>query len=118
MKTSQTHYNIISFGWLDYCVDITELDMVEFSGWYRYHTMCYNCFNFWLQFRAEKKELKSTAQTDKALLEKSSLDITLLPESSEDQRLAELIKYEDVSDGSMYYSITTMLKNWLVIDCP
>ena len=55
--------------------------------------------------------MKSTAQTDKALLEKSSLDITLLPESSEDQRLAELIKYEDVSDGSMYHSMTSMLSN-------
>ena len=64
-----------------------------------------------IQFRAEKKELKSTAQTDKALLEKSSLDITLLPESSEDQRLAELIKYEDVSDGSMYHSMALMLRN-------
>ena len=64
-----------------------------------------------IQFRAEKKELKSTAQVDKALLEKSSLDITLLPESSEDQRLAELIKYEDVSDGSMYHSMASMLRN-------
>ena len=64
-----------------------------------------------IQFRAEKRELKSTAQTDKALLEKSSLDITLLPESSEDQRLAELIKYEDVSDGSMYHSMAPMLRN-------
>ncbi|XP_061180506.1 coiled-coil domain-containing protein 130 homolog [Saccostrea echinata] len=46
------------------------------------------------QFREEKKALKKTAMEDKDLLERSSLDITLLPESKEDVKIASLLKYK------------------------
>ncbi|XP_031626271.1 coiled-coil domain-containing protein 130 homolog [Contarinia nasturtii] len=44
------------------------------------------------EFRNKKKELKSEADKDKALLLKSSLDIELLPENDQDARLAAMMK--------------------------
>jgi len=57
---------------------------------------------FFCQFRAEKKELKATTAADKALLHKASLDMSLVPESPEDKKLAALIKYQDSHPGSEY----------------
>ena len=41
----------------------------------------------------EKKEIAAMKAADRALLDKCSLDIELVPEEEEDQRLAGLIKY-------------------------
>lgn len=41
----------------------------------------------------EKKEIAAVKAADRALLDKCSLDIELVPEEEEDQRLAGLIKY-------------------------
>lgn len=51
----------------------------------------------------EKKALKKTESEDKDLLQRASLDITLLPEAEEDARLASLLKYK--STESMYLVI-------------
>ncbi|KAI0230604.1 coiled-coil domain containing 130 [Lamellibrachia satsuma] len=49
-------------------------------------------------FRAEKKALNDTEARDKALLQKSSLDINLVEEDEEDKRIAHLLnKYKTVS---------------------
>uniref|UniRef100_F6ZD00 Probable splicing factor YJU2B n=1 Tax=Ciona intestinalis TaxID=7719 RepID=F6ZD00_CIOIN len=53
------------------------------------------------KFRSEKKRLEETARSDKALLDKSSLDIKLLPESEEDKKMAELLKYQTVKSLEM-----------------
>ncbi|XP_044756653.1 coiled-coil domain-containing protein 130 homolog [Coccinella septempunctata] len=47
-------------------------------------------------FREKSKELKSSAAQDRALLEKSSLDIPLVSETAEDRKMASLLskKYE------------------------
>lgn len=42
-------------------------------------------------FRAKKKELQLQAEKDRALLAKSSLQISLVPEASEDGRIAKLL---------------------------
>nr|SVE83904.1 EOG090X0DK6 [Daphnia pulex] len=44
------------------------------------------------QFRTAKKELKARAAVDAALLAKSSLDIKLLPQSEDDQKIASLLR--------------------------
>lgn len=44
------------------------------------------------EFRAKKKELKAEADRDKALLQKSSLNIELLPENDQDARLAAMMR--------------------------
>ena len=49
-----------------------------------------------LLLQTEKKAIKVTADEDKALLAKSSLDLHLVEEHSDDLRLAKLIKYEAV----------------------
>lgn len=46
------------------------------------------------EFRKQKKELKVESEKDKALLQKSSLDIELLPESDQDARLAAIIRLQ------------------------
>lgn len=46
------------------------------------------------EFRLRKKELKTEAERDQALLTKSSLDIELLPESDQDSRLAAMMKLQ------------------------
>lgn len=46
------------------------------------------------EFRNKKKELKSEADKDNALLAKSSLDIELLPENDQDIRLAAMMKLQ------------------------
>lgn len=46
------------------------------------------------EFRKKKKELKSEADKDQALLAKSSLDIELLPESDQDARLAAIMRLQ------------------------
>lgn len=51
----------------------------------------------------EKKALKKTESEDKDLLQRASLDITLLPEAEEDAKLASLLKYK--STESMYLVI-------------
>lgn len=48
-------------------------------------------------FRDEKKRLEKVHQDDNKLLLKSSLSIKLLPETSEDKKLAELYQYQAVS---------------------
>ncbi|XP_045467483.1 coiled-coil domain-containing protein 130 homolog [Harmonia axyridis] len=50
-------------------------------------------------FREKSKELKSSAAEDKALLEKSSLDIRLVAETAEDRKLASLLskKYDSIN---------------------
>ncbi|RUS83082.1 hypothetical protein EGW08_009168 [Elysia chlorotica] len=45
------------------------------------------------KFRSEKKQLREAAEAEKAILDKSSLDIELVEESEEDKRLAGLLKY-------------------------
>ncbi|KAK7502288.1 hypothetical protein BaRGS_00006652 [Batillaria attramentaria] len=45
------------------------------------------------KFRNEKKQIALTKAADKALLDKSSLDIELVPETEDDKKLAGLIKY-------------------------
>nr|KAG5710256.1 hypothetical protein BaRGS_008972 [Batillaria attramentaria] len=47
------------------------------------------------KFRNEKKQIALTKAADKALLDKSSLDIELVPETEDDKKLAGLIKYSD-----------------------
>lgn len=44
------------------------------------------------EFRTQKKELKAEADRDNALLQKSSLNIELLPESDQDARLAAMMR--------------------------
>lgn len=44
------------------------------------------------EFRTQKKELKAEADRDSALLQKSSLNIELLPESDQDARLAAMMR--------------------------
>lgn len=46
------------------------------------------------EFRKRKKELKAESEKDKALLQKSSLDIDLLPESDQDARLAAIMRLQ------------------------
>ena len=48
------------------------------------------------KFRCEKKDLKAIERSDKKLLDKSSLDIALLPEDTKDIKLAGLIKFETI----------------------
>nr|XP_039264980.1 coiled-coil domain-containing protein 130-like [Styela clava] len=48
------------------------------------------------KFRDKKKSLEATAKQDQALLDKSSLDIKLLPEHEQDKNLAKLLKYDTV----------------------
>lgn len=45
------------------------------------------------KFRSEKQQLREAAEADKAILDKSSLDIELVEESEEDKKLANLLKY-------------------------
>lgn len=45
-------------------------------------------------FRKQKKELKLEAEKDKSLLQKSSLDIELLPENDQDARLAAIMRLQ------------------------
>ncbi|GFR71364.1 coiled-coil domain-containing protein 130-like protein [Elysia marginata] len=45
------------------------------------------------KFRSEKKQLREAAEAEKAILDKSSLDIELVEESEEDKKLAGLLKY-------------------------
>jgi hypothetical protein len=44
-------------------------------------------------FQEEKKQIAVTKAADKALLDKSSLDIELVPETSDDKKMAGLMKY-------------------------
>lgn len=60
-------------------------------------------FYFTKLLQEEKKALKKTESEDKDLLQRASLDITLLPEAEEDARLASLLKYK--STESMYLVI-------------
>ena len=53
--------------------------------------------------------MKASSESDKALLQKSSLEIKLLPESAEDRRVAELFKYQDTDEGSMYFIIISWI---------
>ncbi|XP_055640567.1 coiled-coil domain-containing protein 130 homolog isoform X2 [Toxorhynchites rutilus septentrionalis] len=46
------------------------------------------------EFRASKKQIKLQDEKDKALLVKSSLDISLLPESDSDRRMAALMRLQ------------------------
>lgn len=46
------------------------------------------------EFRQQKKELKNETDKDNALLQKSSLDIELLPENDQDARLAAIIRLQ------------------------
>lgn len=46
------------------------------------------------KFRSEKKAIKETTDNDEALLAKSSLDMDLVAEHSDDVRLAKLMKYD------------------------
>eukprot|EP00105_Crassostrea_gigas_P023930 XP_011443995.1 PREDICTED: coiled-coil domain-containing protein 130 homolog [Crassostrea gigas] len=48
------------------------------------------------KFREEKKAQKKTQMEDKELLQKSSLNISLLPKSEEDTKLASLLKYKSL----------------------
>lgn len=48
------------------------------------------------KFREEKKTIKSSQDSDAALLNKSSLEIPLVKEVDEDKRLAQLMKYRTV----------------------
>ena len=43
--------------------------------------------------QSEKKQLREAAEAERAILDKSSLDIDLVEESEEDKRLAGLLKY-------------------------
>lgn len=45
------------------------------------------------KFRGEKKQIASAKAADQALLDKSSLDIQLVPEAEEDHKMAGLLKY-------------------------
>ncbi|XP_076440746.1 coiled-coil domain-containing protein 130 homolog [Babylonia areolata] len=45
------------------------------------------------KFREEKKQIAVAIAADKALLDKSSLDIELVPENESDRKLASLMKY-------------------------
>ncbi|GJQ74444.1 hypothetical protein Trydic_g21314 [Trypoxylus dichotomus] len=56
-------------------------------------------------FRKKSAELKQTATTDKSILNKYSLDITLLPEREEDKRIASLLSLKlkptmDISENT------------------
>ncbi|XP_022201451.1 coiled-coil domain-containing protein 130 homolog [Nilaparvata lugens] len=52
------------------------------------------------QFRARKKDLKAKESTDKALLKKSSLSIALLPENSDDIKMASLLALRPCKSAS------------------
>nr|CAB3228147.1 coiled-coil domain-containing protein 130 [Phallusia mammillata] len=47
-------------------------------------------------FREEKKRLEEVANHDASLLQKSSLDIPLLPESNEDMKVAQLMQFQSI----------------------
>jgi coiled-coil domain-containing protein 130 len=49
-------------------------------------------YKFYFYFQTAKKELKARAAVDAALLAKSSLDIKLLPQSEDDQKIASLLR--------------------------
>ncbi|KAL8625731.1 hypothetical protein ACOMHN_044006 [Nucella lapillus] len=49
------------------------------------------------KFRVEKKQIAASKAKDKALLDKSSLDIDLVPENETDQKIASLMKYSVTS---------------------
>ncbi|XP_064625082.1 probable splicing factor YJU2B [Lineus longissimus] len=46
-------------------------------------------------FRGEKKQLRAVEQADRALLDKSSLDISLVAEHDDDVKLAGLLRYKN-----------------------
>uniref|UniRef100_A0A8C5MY71 Probable splicing factor YJU2B n=1 Tax=Leptobrachium leishanense TaxID=445787 RepID=A0A8C5MY71_9ANUR len=48
------------------------------------------------KFREEKKHIKEEEERDQAFLRKASLDLKLLPETDQDQRLAALLRYRSV----------------------
>ncbi|XP_063698430.1 coiled-coil domain-containing protein 130 homolog [Culicoides brevitarsis] len=50
------------------------------------------------EFRKQKKEIKATEEKDNELLKKSSLDIKLLPESADDQKVAKLLRLHASKD--------------------
>lgn len=50
------------------------------------------------EFRKTKKEIKATEDKDKELLKKSSLEIKLLPESTDDQKIAKLLRLHSTKD--------------------
>ncbi len=68
-----------------------------FLSWNQYGSKgyCWNikCTDLFHIFQSEKKSLKLQSDADAALLEKSSLDITLLPEDERDLQIAKLLKY-------------------------
>lgn len=50
------------------------------------------------EFRKTKKEIKATEEKDKDLLKRSSLDIKLLPESKDDEKVAKLLRLHATKD--------------------
>lgn len=65
--------------------------------------MQFHSDNFQDILQEKKKLLKTEAEKDQALLNKSSLDIKLVPEDSSDKKMAELLKYRTVI--CMYYCL-------------
>ncbi|XP_053696039.1 coiled-coil domain-containing protein 130 homolog [Sabethes cyaneus] len=64
------------------------------------------------EFRASKKQIKQQDDKDKALLAKSSLDISLLPESDSDRKMAALMRLHSAKsiaekDRERRYAILT-----------
>ncbi|XP_059614030.1 coiled-coil domain-containing protein 130 homolog [Phlebotomus argentipes] len=51
------------------------------------------------EFRSKKKELKASEEIDKTLLDKSSLDIALVPENEEDRHMASLMSLQSVKSS-------------------
>lgn len=50
------------------------------------------------EFRKTKKEIKVTEEKDKDLLKRSSLDIKLLPETADDEKIAKLLRLHSSND--------------------
>lgn len=50
------------------------------------------------EFRKQKKEIKATEEKDKELLKRSSLELKLLPESADDEKIAKLLRLHSTKD--------------------
>lgn len=60
---------------------------------------------FFYDFQTAKKDLKAKAAVDAALLAKASLDIKLLPQSEDDQKIASLLRLNPTQSKLFYFFV-------------
>jgi hypothetical protein len=87
--------------WFYYCIGIgTTFGIANTSHIYYIFLVGLNS-----SFQVEKKQLKASEQADRALLDKSSLDISLVSEHDDDIKLAGLLKYKNIEcQFSLFFS--------------